>query len=370
MSIHTILNTLHLPSDWDDLATGENFALSRRMLSQTERSRPRPTTYLISRDERRGVLVAETCVYEIDLQLTQSPFHRIDLMIDQFSSTKMSDAIRKDMFPSLFVGAHQICGTRVLYSPTVDRNAHIKGLVDHVIAENAPSIMVPFVSPKDHSLRAVLNDSGFIRFPSVRSYVLSVKGSSFEEHISTMSKKRKSEIRRERGKFLASEFEFAVGRVSRYEVARLEELRWNVQRKYGAAPTQPESNANSILSIAANSNRDDCVLLTARRFGEIVAFVFAYEDDGFVFPEQFGIDYSICRNFPIYFELAYYFLIDLCIERGWQFIDYGPGSDEAKMLRGADPLQYECYVQIVNADARNYVSSVIAGAEIGGTIGG
>jgi len=156
----------------------------------------------------------------------------------------------------------------------------------------------------------------------------------FEVFLSTLTSKRRKEIRRERREVAASGVEIEV-----FEGAAITPALWQVfyrfycdtfDRKWGA----PRFTATFFNSLSLQATLHP-VLFMARLDGAYIAGAFALRGADALFGRHWGCSRFV-RN--LHFELCYYQTIDYCIRHGLARVDAG-AQGEHKIARGFNPVK-------------------------------
>lgn len=75
-----------------------------------------------------------------------------------------------------------------------------------------------------------------------------------------------------------------------------------------------------------------------------------------------GFDYEQIAGLPVYFELAYYHLVEHAATHGYHAVEYGPAADEAKNLRGCVAHRQALWIRGLDPAAERLVAELAAEA--------
>lgn len=182
---------------------------------------------------------------------------------------------------------------------------------------------------------------------------LRVGFSSFDEYLAMFRSNRRVKIRRERRVFARAGYD--VGLESLFDCyAEAGPLLAQLQRRYGHE--DDDERRIAYLGRRAETLRDAALVFTCRLGGRLVGFSLYYVYDGVLYAGATGFDYGRLRGAYEYFNLGYYLPIEHAIDTAARLLDFGPGSYEAKVERGASLTPLWSLVlpphELADADAR------------------
>lgn len=215
-------------------------------------------------------------------------------------------------------------------------------------AKGATLTAVLTVPPGREVLTAALRQRGYIPFETATECVLEVDDGGLEGYLATVPGHRRRTLRHEIRRFDESGLTVAerpVAGIGR-EHARLIVLHL---RKYGRDDESEDAMADRLRAILGNVG-ESCVLLEARREGELAGFVIAYRDGSDLYPRVLGIDHGLTAGTFTYFMLGYYALVRHAGRTGARRILFGPSAYGAKALRGCRPERRVSWVLPLTGD--------------------
>ncbi|WP_310278449.1 peptidogalycan biosysnthesis protein [Haloactinomyces albus] len=162
-------------------------------------------------------------------------------------------------------------------------------------------------------------------------------GGSFDDYLSTVSRNRRAQVRKERREFVKADHEMGRERLSAcYEEAA--PLLGNLQREYGHPTT--DDGARSLLAGQARYLDDLSCVHTVRKSGRLVGFALTFSFADWIWVRAVGFDRAGLADAFEYFNLSFYEPLEVCYERRYKGLQLGMESLRAKKLRGAtiEPL--------------------------------
>jgi predicted N-acyltransferase len=220
--------------------------------------------------------------------------------------------------------------------PRPRRQEALELLVQAAVAvarkQGAGAVSFPYLTPRN---AAVMCD---ILGPSAVSLVDAVKlvvpvPATFEDYLGTLSRNRRTAVRRERDVFRASG---ATVRRTGLAEARdvVSHLYANLLAKYGGRDA--EARAADYIGRQTEFVADRSVVWLCERAGQPVAFSLFYEVDDVLFSRFVGFDYTDASHFE-YFNLLFYEPMEYACGAGLKAVDLSVDTAEAKIRRGAHP---------------------------------
>jgi predicted N-acyltransferase len=250
--------------------------------------------------------------------------------------------------PSLVAGGRHLGHTRMLLGPAGARE--IAGLLAAIEAEArqnaAASAAFPYVDQADTALLAQLRQRGWTSYVSGRYSRLTVPADGFDGFLAALPSRRRTAMIAERRRIQGAGIGVEVCALTDFEdLVPLADLECQLLTKYGIAWSRSRA-VSALEQIRAAFDRDAFVVLGYAE-GRLRGFVLILAHHDQWYARQAGFDYEYQRQtrVPLYFELAYYSLIDEAGRNGVTTIHYGLGSEQAKRLRGCVISEQRCWVR-------------------------
>jgi predicted N-acyltransferase len=330
-----------IPSEqWNSLAQGADFPLTTPMLALTECARPKTARFFLYQDQTRTALGALP-LYLLTESTTVSSYHRPDLILRRVAGAQsdLQGLGARELLPGAFLGSHQLTSARMLLrqalSPRQQR-ACISALLDAALAQardwGVRSLCCPCVAPGHEVLREVFSEHGYVSFPGAWFALLDICWPDFAGYLNALSGHQRRIVRWERRKVAAAGIEVETVPLGKEMVPHLEMLKANIARKYHG-DSLPDVG-DSVLAVAARERPGEPLVTLARKNAEIVGFGLCYRYQDQLYCEQMGFDYAQITGTHLYFEVAFYQLIEYAITHGIRRLNYGPQAYRAKRLRG------------------------------------
>jgi predicted N-acyltransferase len=315
-------------TEWDSMAASASFYSSYGWLRSVEWHPTLRSRYLVLRDST-GSLAAGAPLYEADGLL--NPNYNIARLLN------LADA-SGDLFPGLLLASrggywsdlpvrttltsdHQDDALRELLDAAIRfaQDGDYRSLAAIYLPTSAMSALV--------SLKALAGP--YLVGAGCRAYV---EWRDFDDYLDSFRHKRRGNIRREIEQFEKSGYSVDITDLaSSHEL--LAPLLANVHRRHGETPVV-ERFATYFSEQAAHVNDSSRVFLL-RAGRRIVGFDLEYEWRKGLYGRVVGLDYRELQGAGEYFNLSIYAPIRYAIDRRLEFVDFGPGSYEAKVRRGA-----------------------------------
>jgi hypothetical protein len=341
---------------WDALVAGGDLYLASPWLRVEERIAPVQPTYLLSQVE--GRLAAGLTCYRLGPDTPPWPFARIDAFITRLLKEAGHDAtaaepLLKRTLPTLLCGGRRPGHTRLLLAPHLDdiarreRTTHVLEAVEESGQHRgAASLSFLYIDEDDRITRDVLRERGYIEFPSARASRLTVPA-SFDQYLEDLPVKRRSAVRTERQKLEAAGITYHTRPLTEDLIQEILPLELALYAKYETE--FPPHEAAKLHRTVAEVLGDRVQVLTAEHDGKIRGFVVLIRWQDTLYARQAGFDYEFQGNLPLYFGLIFYATLEYAIAHGARFIEYGIGSEQAKVYRGCHVRQQYGYVNVFNA---------------------
>jgi predicted N-acyltransferase len=171
---------------------------------------------------------------------------------------------------------------------------------------------------------------------------LSIRWTSLYEYFQSFSVTKRHHFKKEVARFLETGLQVRSDIPWESVADRALDLAMKLQKKHGH-DLEADRLAHRFRSLI-NRLGTRSVTLTVWQEDELVAFVTSFQHGNILYPKLAGFDYEKTSKGYVYFNVAYYHLIELAIELGVREINYGSGTHEAKLMRGCQmvPL-YNAY---------------------------
>ncbi|HKB31297.1 MAG TPA: GNAT family N-acetyltransferase [Streptosporangiaceae bacterium] len=346
-------------ASWDALLSPDDIFLSSRMLRVSEATNGVAMNYLTtwSADALTGGL-ATAWVERSAPWLMGRP----DTLLEHCASEGLPGAadcraalpadLTGALLPSLVCGGRHLGRTRTLVRGA---RAGAADDIDHLVAAaerlawagGARSAAFLYVDERDVALRRVLARRGYLSYTSGRYSWLPVPADGFAGYLGRFSSHRRTRILAERRRLRAAGAEVRIEPLSDALLPPLAELETSLLAKYGlrGSPAKSESIFARILRECGT----DALVCTARRTDRLCGFalILARGDQWHAY--RGGFDYAVQGGLPVYFEVAFYHLVEAAAAAGVTAIHYGTGSAPTKRSRGCAGTDQ--YAFVLPADA-------------------
>jgi CelD/BcsL family acetyltransferase involved in cellulose biosynthesis len=239
------------------------------------------------------------------------------------------------VLPSLLLGGRHMGNSTMLVAqdaPAGTAELLLRTADDLAERLEARSTSAVFVADSDEPFIALLRKSGYVPFGVNRYSSLQLAEGGFEAWIASFAKKKRWKIRDERRRITEAGFRSRVLRLSDVDLTRLGLLETELLQKYGHV-WKPEFSVETFERIVSVFG-DDAMVSVVERDSEIAGFVILLRRAGRWSARQVGFDYEMQGHLPLYFETLFYGPIEAAPSLGIQRIDFGLGSEEAKVSRG------------------------------------
>ncbi|QQR90574.1 MAG: GNAT family N-acetyltransferase [Myxococcales bacterium] len=187
---------------------------------------------------------------------------------------------------------------------------------------------------EDSPIRSYLDQTDWIPMQMNPMAILDIKWKSFDEYLSSLSRKRRESTRREMKKFKESGMIVKQERLEDLPIDRTAELFHNVNAKHMGFDAGPVQHARYYIEGLLGLGLTHTVY-AAYQNENLVAFSLFFLQDNTLFARVMGIDYERATDYS-YFNLLFYRPIIDAIEQGVACIDFG-GMLKAKLIRGCKP---------------------------------
>ncbi|MDH6223818.1 MULTISPECIES: GNAT family N-acetyltransferase [Streptomyces] len=305
--------------------------------------------------ERDGTAVAGTAGWLFDGECTED-LCRPDVLME------IPAQRGAPLFPTLLAGGWY--DSRVAHRPGDGAPADLAAVVDALegwgASEGAASVCWPSVDEREKELIALLNERGYRRFPLSPRWALEGPWAGFDDYLKQITSKRRVSVRSERRRVRDAGITCRTVPLTR-ELARplVELAEENVTRHGGRVDLDRYAEWVAALT-GITDGRAEAHL--AERDGRIVGCVVSSTYAGRVYALFPGFDYEQIAGLPVYFELAYYHLVEHAAAHGFHAVEYGPAADEAKHHRGCVAYRQALWIRGLTPQAERLLTEVSADA--------
>jgi uncharacterized protein len=312
-------------ADWDDLAAGVSFYLSRDWLRPSERSSSATARYLVVTGPG-GDLVAASPYYLVSRE--RNDFYRLDLLGLQPQPTG------RYVCAGSRRGYHNAPLVRDTADAAIRRHA-LRLMSDEIcaVADQAGQGTAWWLYVADETVGELCAaaDCDVPLYLDMEARA-QLRGWSWDDFLDGLPSARRRTLRREDRAFARAPYSVSVAslRDCWYEAGP---LLANVQRRYGHSDS-PEEARDYLAGLALGSADPGSVIL-CRREGALVGYCHFYDFGRTRWLRSVGFDYPRLAGAYEYFALTYYLPIREAYARGLRSAHYGIKSLGTKALRGA-----------------------------------
>ncbi|GCB47952.1 GNAT family N-acetyltransferase [Streptomyces sp. NL15-2K] len=189
-----------------------------------------------------------------------------------------------------------------------------------------------YLTREAEPLVRVLGEKGFTVMPLTSSWELPVEWDDLSGYLARLPRKRRSVVRREMRELTARGIDVGERELSAC-APRLAALRCGLVEKYGGT-ADFEREMSRLRRVESLFGADDITVVAAQREQEVVGFTLLLRDGGVWTAYLTGADQSAGTARLAYFATSYYWPAERAPRLGIRLIAYGPGSGQAKRLRG------------------------------------
>lgn len=313
-------------TDWDGLTTELSLYSSYLWLDYVERYGDCAPRYLLVHDGDR--LVGALPTYEFTD--TMPHFYRPETLIPEVGSIR----------PVLLGGTRLGYTSEFLLDPTLDdaiRSTVVGLLLDRLRAMPAGLTALLYLTDSALELALPLLAGTDLVFALDARARLLVDQSGLDGYRSVSGPNVRGRMRKEMRRFSDAGCRVEVLRLSECH-QHLGSLAAQVLQRYGQDITA-ETISDRLETQVATLD-DLCHVIVARQGQRIVGFTQFFAWNGVLYGRMHGVDDSMARTAALYYNLTYYHAIKFAAANGYQALDLGCDSYEAKVRRGAylEPL--------------------------------
>ena len=250
------------------------------------------------------------------------------------------------VMPSLLVGGRHMGNSGILLAedaPAETAAALLAAADELAAAFGARSSSAVFVGDGDGPLIGALEAAGYAPFGENRYSSMTLPSGGFDGWLATFAKKKRWKIRDERRRIASAGFRSRLVPLAEADLGRLAHLETQLLRKYGHE-WKPEHSVPTFERVAAVFGSDAHVSIVERG-SEVAGFVILLRLGSRWSARQVGFDYEAQGDLPLYFETLFYAPVDSANPLGIGRIDYGLGSEDAKVSRGCVAVTQRTWVK-------------------------
>ncbi|WP_412872224.1 GNAT family N-acetyltransferase [Curtobacterium flaccumfaciens] len=345
------------PSRWDSIERNRDVALSHSGLMLAEQTAGAEMRYIVVTSEAGawvGGLPAAKATSEARWILGR-PDALLKRAIESHEpgSQEALTAVggsASHLLPTLVLGGRHMGNSAMLLSD--DAPADTANLLLDVAEDVAKSLQVramsaPFVSAANDRFRRSLTQASYVPFGINRYSSLALPDGGYDAWVTQFSKKKRWKIRDERRRISAAGFTSRVSALSSADLQQLAGLETQLLRKYGH-DWRPEYSVAALGKLVATFGAD-AMVSTVERGPESAGFVVLLRNGDRWSARQVGFDYEMQGDLPLYFETLFYAPVGAASAHGVRHIDFGLGSEEAKVSRGCVTDTQQTWVKSVGA---------------------
>lgn len=163
--------------------------------------------------------------------------------------------------------------------------------------------------------------------------VIHVQAADIDDWLLTLKSHRRQRIRREMQEFNAAHYRVDISPLTDSDATVFGELLANLLEKYRGAASS--AAMISYVGLQAPAMADVSIAFRCYSGSELIGFSYGFSWNKCLYMRACGFAYERLRHASEYFNLVYYYpMREACVRR-LRRIELGPGSYEAKLLRGA-----------------------------------
>ncbi|MEU8934791.1 peptidogalycan biosysnthesis protein [Streptomyces sp. NPDC048409] len=352
---------------WDDLVREGEYYSSVEWLDYFRELHPGYQAYAATLSD--GRVVAGMALHEVDVD--SHPLNRPDLFLADRLATEGPEAEAQAfrhqaaarLMPTLSLGGRTPGTTAFLHDPGASDQEYgdlLEAVLDQaerVAAERGlRSVTLPYVD--DPRMRAMLVRRGYVVCGTETDSMISLSGrSSFDEYVDGLAPRPRRQIRSDRRKIDAAGWTYEVIRLEEAplkELCRLQTMNADQHGVPGGFEEAVRKHELVMKLLPGRSwvaiGRDPNGLIGA------CAFFIRWRDE--LYSRQTGVDQSLTKGCPIFYETTYYQLIEHGISVGASSIHYSVTSAHGKKLRGCVQRMQECFTKCLDDEDQNWLKPV------------
>lgn len=200
----------------------------------------------------------------------------------------------------------------------------------------ATAVFFPFLDAADTALRATLRDTGFIEFPAPDRHVFDCDHPSYDAYVAALRSKHRNRLRKELATVDSAGLRTGAVTVDDANVEHVAWLAHQLEGKYDQQSTVDQM-ADWFAAIARHTETTAYVAGPPGEPPIAMSMWVTHQDRRYGF--HAGFDYQRAQGLPLYSLVGYHLPIrDACDRDDITVLEYGVGSDQAKLLRGTTAL--------------------------------
>ncbi|GAA4215780.1 GNAT family N-acetyltransferase [Microbispora amethystogenes] len=244
---------------------------------------------------------------------------------------------QRDLYPAMLAGSRSGYTNDGVVTGSPGDDEAVAALLADVCARlragEARSLTFAYLTPAGlASVLPALPDAPPL-VPAEPDTVIDLPGDDFTDYLAALPSDRRRKIVREAAAFAKLGYEVEFGTLAGW-ADEFAPLLAAVQGRHGSSDSVERMRRYLLAQERAMGG--SALALRCVRDGRLVGFSLFYEHGNELYGRVVGLDHSrLERDAGVYFTLAYYAPIRYAYARGPRRVRYGPGSYEAKLLRGA-----------------------------------
>lgn len=254
------------------------------------------------------------------------------------------------LLPALVLGGRHMGNSGMLLSkaaPAGTADLLLRVAEDVAMTLRVQAMGAAFVSESDDQFRGALIRAGYVAFGTNRYSTLTLPDGGYDAWLAQFAKKKRWKIRDERRRVSAAGFTSRVAALAAADLQQLAGLETQLLQKYGH-DWRPEYSVTALDRLVAIFGAD-AMVATVERGLETAGFVALLRKGDRWSARQVGFDYELQGDLPLYFETLFYAPVDAASAHGIRRIDFGLGSEAAKVSRGCTAETQQTWVKTVGA---------------------
>ncbi len=241
------------------------------------------------------------------------------------------------LFPAILLGGRGGYTSELMIGPEADVKERdfwelFSGEIESLMSEwGARSVWLLYAGPGTASLASGAIGGQIYELSPVS--VIPVRAGDGDDWLITLRSHRRQRIRREMREFDAADYRVEISPLTASDATAFGELLANLLEKYRG--TASSTAMTSYVGLQAAAMADFSIAFRCYSGTELTGFSYGFAWNSCLYMRACGFAYKKLRNAAEYFNLVYYYPLREACVRGLDQIEVGPGSYEAKLLRGA-----------------------------------
>ncbi|MFI9004514.1 GNAT family N-acetyltransferase [Streptomyces sp. NPDC053541] len=296
---------------------------------------------------------AFAAAYRFDADSNPWPYARLDLFLRQLG---LGEVEAEAVLPAYLLGGRRPGHSRVLTTGRpAARAALLTRLVGHAAeaaaARGAASLAALYCDRSDDDLAAAFAAHGGVRVDSYTSFVLDLPGSSWDDWLASLPRKRRQNEIHDSRKLAESGVHYSIAPLTHADIDWIVPLELDLYSKYGNDYLVDEARA--LHRAYLDRLGPDALLLRAERDGAPVGFVSLVRKGDTLYLRQAGFDQEACAGTPVYFGAVFHAAVQWAYAHGITSVDYSISADEVKLRRGCRALERDAWILPLSQGARD-----------------